>query len=426
MPANRHTSETPATVAKRLSDLILCFPSAAAGGVQWKTLVCKYNERHSTTLDIAALGHSSALAAATALLWETLRLVDSKDEHNPVVAIEDGAAMTAQPDASATWPSLYKSLCEIVTENGFIEEEMSGDEIAHAVLVSQLKPLLQRHWHTNFDEGSLSYITDQGKFVRVKKMKHLLQALMQWREQRTACCKHTGLDEALELRLELVPSKKHNDLLLRCVVPRSCPSTSCRSTSTDCQSVASDTVVSETTSASTGDATNLMDQIAILRAENASLRTKNCILEQQVQHEMPQKEALFIPVNPGTPELRNVWDDPSEPPPFEYRGSAATPSASTAVPSDFGFHSGEVTPFAMASGTHSHPASTTPTITTWVWDGQNGQLCAAVPMWYVVGDRGLHNIPSGVVQQAVGIWESNKDKVPPSYFTMGARENGEC
>jgi len=210
------------------------------------------------------------------------------------------------------------------------------------------------------------------------------------------------------------------------VVPRSCPSTSCRSNSTDRPSVASEIDASETTSASAGQAADLMDQIAILRAENASLRSKNCTLEQQVQYEVPQKEAFFVPVRPGTPELRNVWDDPSEPPPFEYRGNAATPSASTAVPSDFGFHSGDVTPFATASGTHSHSFSATPTMTTWVWDGQNGQLCSAVPMWYVVGDRGLHDVPSGVVQRATGMWESKKNTLLPSYFTMGARENGEC
>jgi len=413
MATSRLASETPAVVAKRLSDLILCFPSAAAGGVQWQTLVSKYNERHSTSLDIAVLGHSTALAAATALLWDTIRIVDGKDHHNPVVAVEDGEAMTAKPDASATWPSLYKSLCEIVSEHGSKADTVLGDEITHSILVSKLKGLLQRHWHDGFDEGSLSYITDQGKFVRVKKMKHLLQALMQWREQRAACHRHTDLDEALKFRLEVVPSKKHNDLLLRCVLPSRCPSTASDSVPSDCQSVASE---------STAASTDLMAQLAILRAENASLRSKNSFLEQQTQHEVLQKEGTCLPIRPRSPERKDVWDDPSEPPPFEYRGSLTTPSASTAVPSSF-FNSGDVTPLTLASGSHGHSASATPAMTTWIWDGQNGQICSMVPMFYVMGDRGLHNIPSGVVQQTVSMWETKESNKPlPSYFAMGVRE----
>lgn len=439
---DRFTSETPAAVAKRMSDLLLCFPAAAAGGVEWKTLVSKYNERHSTNLDIAALGHSSALVAATAFLWDDLRMVDGRDQTNPVVAIDDAAAMTAEPNAAATWPSLYKSLCEIVSEHGPIEEEVSGDEVARAILVSQLKPLLQRHWHKVFDESSLSYITDQGKFVRVKKMKHLLQALMQWREQRVACGRHTEVDEALKLHLEVVPSKKHNDLLLRCVQPSSRPSTASdsqsdasRATPTDCQSAASESTTSATTRGS-ADSIHIMDELAFLRAENDRLRNKNCILEQAqhgagqnepvviAQHDAGQKESMCIPVRPRSPSPlpKNVWDDPSEPPPFEYRGSIGTPSTSTAVPSSF--NSGDVTPLTRASGSHADSASATPSMTTWVWDGQNGHLCSMVPMFYVMGDRGLHDVPNGVVHQAVSMWETKEtSKELPSYFTMGARES---
>lgn len=297
MATCRTAAETPAVVAKRLSDLLLCFPSAAAGGVRWQTLVSKYKERHSTSLDIAALGHSTAVAAATALLWDTIRIVDGKDHHNPVVAVEDGEAMTAQPDASATWPSLYKALCEIVSEHGAKVEGVTGEEITHGILVSQLKHLLQRHWHGGFDECSLSYFTDQGKFVRVKKMKHLLQALMQWREERAACHRKTDLDEALRCMLDVVPSKKHNDLLLRCNLPSPCPSTASESVSSDCQSNASE---------STAASTDLMGQIAVLLAENESLRSKNTILEQQTRHEVLQKEVLCLPIRPRSPERKDV------------------------------------------------------------------------------------------------------------------------
>merc|ERR550532_464658 len=88
---------SPVLVAQRLSDLLQSFPAAAAGGVQWQTLARKYEERHSSRLDIAALGHSSALAAATALLWDVLRLVEREDADNPVVALDDTLALDPRP-----------------------------------------------------------------------------------------------------------------------------------------------------------------------------------------------------------------------------------------------------------------------------------------------------------------------------------------
>merc|ERR1712070_1313606 len=168
---------------------------------------------------MGALGFDSPMSAATAFLWDVLRLVDGEDTDNPVLAVEDGVAMTAQPGAPATWPSLYKALCEIVSQYGTQEEGKVS-----SILVSQLKPLLQRHWLNSFDEASLSYLTEEGTPVRVKKMKHLLQALLRWREQRVAWkaqsqVGQSPLDAVLALELELVPSKKHNDLLLRCVQP---------------------------------------------------------------------------------------------------------------------------------------------------------------------------------------------------------------
>merc|ERR1719272_2485131 len=120
--------------------------------------------------------------------------------------------MTAQPGAPGTWPSLYQSLCMIINEQG-TREEANGDEKVCSILVSQLKPLLQRHWHNSFDEASLGYLTEEGTPVRVKKMKHLLQALLRWREERVAWKAgskggQSPLDVALAPRLELVPSKK--------------------------------------------------------------------------------------------------------------------------------------------------------------------------------------------------------------------------
>merc|ERR1712118_209073 len=126
--------------------------------------------------------------------------------------------MVPTPKASATWPSLYASLVHIVTQSPIDEKG------AQAVLVSQLKPLLQQHWHCDFDETALNYNTKTGKPMKMKKMKHLLQAVLQWREDRRASgaslsskAGRSQLDAALEMELELVPSEKHHDLLLRSV-----------------------------------------------------------------------------------------------------------------------------------------------------------------------------------------------------------------
>jgi len=109
---------SPSVVAQRLCDLLLSFPAAAAGGVQWCVLARKYEERHNTRLDIKAIGHSCPLAAATALLWDVLRLVDSEDSDNPIVAVEDAVALNPRPGALGSWPSLYKALCTIVVTHG--------------------------------------------------------------------------------------------------------------------------------------------------------------------------------------------------------------------------------------------------------------------------------------------------------------------
>jgi hypothetical protein len=398
-----------------MSDLILSFPSAAAGGVQWQTLIRKYNERHSASLGAAPFGHSSALSAATALLWEELRLVDSEDTDNPVVAVEDHMALTAKPGAPATWPSMYKSLCEIVNEHG-TQEEISGDDSSRAILVSQLKPHLLRHWHSAFDECSFSYLTEEGTPVRVKKMKHLLQALPRWREQRVASkagvkAKTSQLDIALEPVLELVPSKKHNDLLLRCVQFRPAAAPMYRPSLLEChQENAQDQSPPQSTSSECDDVESITDssssapaelkqEIAMLRAENARLRGKKCVLEHQCQDDVLRK-ALF-----DAEQMADVFDNPSEPPPCAYWGNPVSPSGSTAVPSDFGFSSGCATPRSAASGSHPNSGAATPT--AFAMAGQVPQVCTMIPMWFAMGDRA--GIPCGVVQQARSIFECHKN-----------------
>jgi len=285
-----------------------------------------------------------------------------------------------------------------------------------------LKPMLQRNWHIDFDECGLSYFDAHGKSVKVKKMKHLLQALLQWREERLVCSrgkKLTELDETLQPLLELVPSKKHNDLLLRCVLPKKPQATVCLPSGichNHNQVGKEQGAVGQSTPRGTSEGSiasrepiDLSHEIALLRAENESLRAKNIGLGHIVNEQsLLSKGSNYVDID------IDFWDNPSEPPPFEYRGCMSTP-CSTATPSDI--RSGDVTPFHIASRSQScTPAGAS---ASWVWDGQRGQLCPMVPMFYVVGDRDLNGVPNGVVQQALSIFESHKTL--PSFFTMGAR-----
>jgi len=224
-------SEPPVVVvAQQLSDLLLAFPSAAAGGVQWLVLVKKYEERFKERLDVQALGHSSALAAASTLLFDVLRIVDKDDTDNPVVGVDDAVALAPRPGLLGCWPSLYRALCTSVLENGVPEVQPSCGAVAGrsagkscSLLLSQIRPLLDRYWHANFDESGLGFLNEDGTFVRLKKLKHLLHAVLRWRDQRQAWrqsqqLKSSAVDDALAPCLVLAASDKHNDLLLTCVV----------------------------------------------------------------------------------------------------------------------------------------------------------------------------------------------------------------
>jgi len=209
--------QSATVVAKRLCDLLLTFPAAAAGGVQWQVLAKKYEERYAARLDVTVWGHSTALGAASALLWDVLRLVDSEDVDNPVVAVEDSVALTPLPGLLGCWPSLYNALGNIVLEHG----AQGTWSCSCSMLLSQLRPLLERNWHAEFDDTGMGFRSEEGTFIRLKKMKHLLTAVIRWREDRQAWRASTGanptvVDQALLHKLELLPSNKHNDLVLVC------------------------------------------------------------------------------------------------------------------------------------------------------------------------------------------------------------------
>lgn len=419
------TSASPATVAQQMSELLLCFPAAAIGGVQWKTLVRKYEERHSASLDLASLGHSTPLAATTALLWDVLRVVDSEDTDNPIVAVEDSVALTPKPGSAGSWPSLYQVLCEIVLEHG-----MGCDEI----LVSQLKPLLQRHWHSTFDEGSLGYLTEEGTAVKLKKMKHLLQALLRWRHQRLAwqAGRKGPVDKALEKELELVPSKRHNDLLLRFKeamitveeIPESRDSFAPplrRTLWSDAaeeeeEERAADTlflsscqeaeVSSSPSSVLSSPSAAMEEEIAALRAENARLRAENeGTMQLQVVPKKPISQLPQVILQEG------LLDDPFEPPPQVWSqswGPCASPTASTMDSFSCYSSSTEGTPIA---GSLVPSGATTPVPQL----APVGQVCTFVPVgWFAMDGRG--EIPNGLVQQAKTVFE--RHTAIPNWFAQ--------
>lgn len=212
----RASSQPVAVVAQQMSDLLLAFPAAASSGVRWHELVRKYQERYKIELDIGALGHSTPLTAATTLLWDVLRIVDQTDPLDPVVGVEDNVALTPRAGLLGCWPSLYRALCDIVQEEGSLTDSAEG----HSLLLSQIRPLLEHYWLANFDESGLGFLNAEGGFIRLKKLKHLLQWLLKWREERlgwrrsNVSRKPSALDKILEPTLRLVPSEKYNDLLL--------------------------------------------------------------------------------------------------------------------------------------------------------------------------------------------------------------------
>eukprot|EP00930_Biecheleria_cincta_P058245 TRINITY_DN440_c0_g2_i1.p1 TRINITY_DN440_c0_g2~~TRINITY_DN440_c0_g2_i1.p1 ORF type:complete len:427 (-),score=100.93 TRINITY_DN440_c0_g2_i1:378-1658(-) len=418
-------STTPGTVAQRLTELLQNFPAAAAGGVQWSTLVRKYEERHSARLDLAALGYDSPLAATTALLWEVLRLVDSEDTDNPVVAVEDSMVLAPKPGFVASWPSLYKVLCNVVQEHGSIQED-NGER---GILVSQLKQLLQRHWHSTFDESSFSYFTEEGSVVKIKKMKHLLTAVLRWRMQRMEWVEEargrrsSEVDKAMELELQLVPSKRHNDLILR--IERPCTSglkyevgasLRYRMLSSHSIDIEAETASSspESTAPSIASAT-MQDEIAALRAENDALRRKNNALEFRGMENFQQawargtllsKQQLRLPPM-DLPE--DLLDNPFEPPPQVCSSfwGPVSPSCSTGARSSCFSSSNEGTPLAASSCSQSGTATPVPF--------GAGQAVALVPVgWFAMGDR--VEIPSGLVQNACAIFE--RHTTIPNWFAQ--------
>mmetsp|Transcript_20060 Transcript_20060/g.36250 ORF Transcript_20060/g.36250 Transcript_20060/m.36250 type:complete len:492 (-) Transcript_20060:108-1583(-) len=474
----------PSVVAQRLCDLLLQFPAASIGGVQWRTLSRKYEERYTARLDVVALGFSSALTAATTLLWDVLRVVDGEDVDNPVLAVEDGVALTPRPGSMGSWPSLYKALCEVVLSNGSTEVNQTAEADAsggtagptYALLLSQLKQLLQVQWHANFDETCLGYLSEEGTFLKVKKMKHLVNAVIRWRDLRVQwreanAGKLCALDDALFPHLELVASKKHNDLILRCFpqAPKASPAPVCHGGAPD----AAAGKPSEAPSKAAGGARraqqshpniqvptfdmsveqqnqSLQHEVDLLRAENGQLRSENEQLLREhecqsssicsslplpLQHRLPSEVSSIVSEDEDAapPRVVEVFDDPFEPPPQKQQWGMRSPAstfansdflASTSCgtpmsPACFSIHSGStsrasMTPiphFDIHSGAPSGTMTPSGPINEESSKHSGSAVCAFVPVWFNV-------IPTGIVSRFRNQFESTTEPgnvpVPPT------------
>jgi hypothetical protein len=421
--------------------------------VQWQTLASKYEERHRTKLDFQSLGHTSALAAASALLFDVVRIVDASDTDNPVLAIEDSIALIPQVGSLATWPSLYKAMCDITRNHGTLDKDPSSGNFSHTILLSQVKPLLTRYWDSNFEDRDMKYFTEEGSTIKLKKLKHLGNALLRWRAERiasrvaTKASTNNAVDAIVAVPLELEPSPAHNDLLLRCSscevaqIPLAENSLKMKADAckpalkmparkgqdaaliADSSSMSSSwptTPRSQNSSCvSPGPEESLLQEIERLRSENANLRSKNSALEHNVSaNPIPQQQSFnasyFEPHGKLQPtvSLDNEFDDPFEPPPEMRSMWAPSPVASTSASSGFGFGSGTATPTSDLSQSGCNTPG--PSQNSGAKIGQFANNMALVPVWFSMGDR--LQIPCGVVQQARIVFE--RHAAIPSFFAQ--------
>jgi len=435
-------SSIPNVVARRFHDLLLSFPAASVGGVQWKVTVRKYKEHHGDEHD-AFLSHGSpAQIAATLCRHTSIHIVETEDVNNPTLAIADRIALTPNPGLLGCWPSLYRALCSIVLEHGFPEVRDSDPSVegttpvvVASLLLAQLRPLMLTNWHAKFDESSMGYFDDGGHFKRLKKVKHMLAVLFRLREQRQVWQESRGLepsevDKAIIPVLEMVPSPRHQDMMLRCTAPANSEPANLDSSElivTDVLEPEPSTPTSagtevHCTQSMTGgvcEASNheLQLEVERLRAENRKLRARNLFLEDLCTLSIPEA-GISPPSSPGrrcrSAELdedikSDFFDNPYEPPPEKkaivMMQDGAPSRQSRHSSSDYG--STDIASSAMAanfSGWQSGctsaniSGSTTPAVRSpFVRPG-----CAYVPMWIPFMNAApgfdLSIIPSGIVR----------------------------
>lgn len=445
------SSQSPDEIGRELSAILLSFPACAIAGVQWQTLVQKYEERHGVRLDVRSLGYSSASAAASALLLDAARITNIDDSDNPVFVVKDSIALTPKPGLLGCWPSLYVSFCQIVNKYGEslspvsatdlgMEPENCKSSSGSVLLLSQLKPLLVRHWHANFDESNSGFVNERGNFCRFKKLKHLVQAVLRWREQRVRWCEEQGaagfpvvesaLDDAVAMRLEMVPAAKQADLELRCFLPGEICNTPSSAAFDFLKSSKTANRVGKTRGFVTEDRrrngdgfhedSDLLREVERLRAENAALKTEQNELRlgrhgAQTEFSLAWHDTAtdaFAKKNHETsPE--SIFDDPYEPPPQARSWcppqnggwfAVTSPSvSSTSAGSEDGTPTGKhySSQFEQSVGERSCSSSgtLTPLLTSDVAPQLWGGACHFMPGWFpAVRSADVGVIPNGIVQ----------------------------
>lgn len=326
----RASSQPVAVIAQQLSDLLLAFPAAVSSGVRWRVLSRKYQERYKVELNIGALGHSTPLAAGTTLLWDVLQVVDKSDPMDPVFGIESAVALTPRAGLLGCWPSLYRALCEIVREEGSSVDDSNGDQLC--LLLSQVRPRLEHYWLANFDESGLGFLNADGGFIRLKKLKHLLQWLLKWRAERLAWREShesrnaTELDKILEPTLRLVPSEKYNDLLLiyspdelSNLAPPSIeiipPAPGSSREEGDCEKQSPENSV-DGMRRELDRLRSERYELERLRSENRDLRVENRALHLGATQQTKANPTMFHPCQQPILDIpAQIFDDPFEPPP---------------------------------------------------------------------------------------------------------------
>jgi len=285
-------------------------------------------------------------------------------------------------------------------------------------------------------------------------MKHLLQAGLRWREQRVAWqaeagFKVGGVDDVLRPRLELRPSKTHNDLLLRCVQPLAVvqipaamwtenevksaeahsPPTMrtedevkpaevpecAKSDLTRSPSTCSGSSLPESSDSSRGSPSNfsnLAQEVSSSRAENAMLREQNALLQHTGNAALHAELFGAPPRQDFVAEEIDIFDNPFEPPPQVW--CRASSLSSTGTQNTLNLGSGIMTPGSQTLGSHTASGSATPSQQQ---HQAAGQMCALVPVWFPMGDR--VRIPHGVVQQARTFFEREGNGSLPSFFVQG-------
>lgn len=257
-------------IGVQLRDLLLRFPCAVLDGVRWSALCKAYRERFPDAPNPCgtALCSSAGLAARSWLA----DIADCKEDTANAGAdgwlqLRDGAALTPGSEGQlACWPLLVQRLGEIVRTHGCpqsaqavgssspalvvaegrrattvatggeAEDEAVGEaggtaggaaaegsgtaeKVVLGVLLAQLKPLLRRHWDPAFEERAVGYYNEAGKYISIKKMKHLVAKLLKWRLQRCSSGRASQVDAVLETpELVLATSARHNDMVLCCTI----------------------------------------------------------------------------------------------------------------------------------------------------------------------------------------------------------------